>query len=141
MSTLLRIGEAAQATAVSAKMIRHYEELGLLPPAPRTDGGYRLYDDAALRSLHFIRRARDLGFSMADIGELLSLWRNEHRSSAAVKQLVLKHQASLQQRIDELSAMHRTLGRLASSCQGNQRPDCAILDDLGWPSPHKPCHP
>jgi Cu(I)-responsive transcriptional regulator len=128
--TLLHIGEAARQTGVSPKMIRHYEGLGLLPPAPRTDSGYRLYDDDALHTLHFIRRARDLGFGMADISQLLDLWRNRRRASATVKKLAMAHVEGLQQRIDEMEAMKRTLVRLASECHGNDRPACPILDDL-----------
>jgi MerR family transcriptional regulator, copper efflux regulator len=127
---LLHIGEASKQTGVSPKMIRHYEGLGLLPPAPRTDSGYRLYDDDALHTLHFIRRARDLGFGMADISQLLDLWRNRRRASATVKKLALNHVEALQQRIDEMEAMKRTLVRLASECHGNDRPACPILDDL-----------
>ena len=103
----------------------------LLPPAPRTDSGYRLYDDDALHTLHFIRRARDLGFGMADISQLLDLWRNRRRASATVKKLALNHVEALQQRIDEMEAMKRTLVRFASECHGNDRPACPILDDLG----------
>ena len=127
---LLHIGEASKQTGVSPKMIRHYEGLGLLPPAPRTDSGYRLYDDDALHTLHFIRRARDLGFGMADIAQLLDLWRNRRRASATVKKLAMAHVEGLQQRIDEMEAMKRTLVRLASECHGNDRPACPILDDL-----------
>ena len=128
---LFHIGEAARQTGVSPKMIRHYEGLGLLPAAPRTDSGYRLYDDDALHTLHFIRRARDLGFGMADIAQLLDLWRNRRRASATVKKLALSHIEALQQRIDEMEAMKRTLSKLASECHGNDRPACPILDDLG----------
>ena len=106
----VNIGEASHQTGVSPKMIRHYEGLGLLPPAPRTDSGYRLYDDDALHTLHFIRRARDLGFGMADIAQLLDLWRNRRRASATVKKLALSHIDALQQRIDEMEAMKRSLG-------------------------------
>ena len=130
MSQFMNIGEAAKAAGVSAKMIRHYEGLGLLPPAPRTDSGYRLYDDDALHTLHFIRRARDLGFGMADIAQLLDLWRNRRRASATVKKLALSHIDALQHRIDEMEAMKRTLQRLATECHGNDRPACPILDDL-----------
>lgn len=130
MSALLHIGEAARRTGVSPKMIRHYEGLGLLPAPPRTDSGYRLYDDDALHTLHFIRRARDLGFGMVDIAQLLDLWRNRRRASATVKKLALRHIDELQQRIDELEAMKRTLGRLAHECHGNERSACPILDDL-----------
>lgn len=130
MSAPLHIGDASRRTGVSPKMIRHYEGLGLLPPPPRTESGYRLYDEAALHTLHFIRRARDLGFGMADIAQLLDLWRNRRRASATVKKLAMGHIEALQRRIDELEAMKRTLSRLAQECQGNDRAACPILDDL-----------
>jgi MerR family transcriptional regulator, copper efflux regulator len=106
------IGEAARATGVSAKMIRYYEETGLLGPAGRTAAGYRVYSEGDLHALRFVRRARDLGFSMREIADLLALWQDRSRASAAVK------------------AMARTLEHLAERCCGNERPDCPILDDL-----------
>jgi Cu(I)-responsive transcriptional regulator len=126
----MNIGEAAKQSAVTAKMIRHYESLGLLPPAPRTDAGYRVYDDASVHTLRFIRRARDLGFGMKEINTLLGLWRNRRRASADVKRIAQTHADDLQRRIDEMQAMKRTLEHLAHCCQGNGRPDCPILDDL-----------
>ena len=126
----MNIGQAAAASAVSAKMIRHYEQLGLLPKAPRTDAGYRQYDDASVHTLRFIRRARDLGFSMKEIAALLALWRNRRRASAEVKRIALAHAGDLQRRIDEMQAMRRTLEHLAHSCHGDERPECPILDDL-----------
>ena len=126
----MNIGEAAKQSAVTAKMIRHYESLGLLPPAPRTDAGYRVYDDASVHTLRFIRRARDLGFGMKEIDTLLGLWRNRRRASADVKRIAKAHADDLQRRIDEMQAMKRTLENLAHCCQGNGRPDCPILDDL-----------
>lgn len=126
----INIGEASKQTGVSAKMIRHYEGLGLLPPPPRTDSGYRLFDADAVHTLHFIRRARDLGFGMGDIAQLLDLWRNRRRSSAAVKKLALTHVAALQARIEALEAMKRTLSDLAEQCHGDDRAGCPILDDL-----------
>lgn len=126
----MNIGQAAQASAVSAKMIRHYESLGLLPPAPRTDAGYRQYDEATVHTLRFIRRARDLGFGLEEIEKLLGLWRNRRRSSAEVKRIATEHVADLQRRIDEMRAMQRTLQQLAHCCHGDERPDCPILDDL-----------
>lgn len=126
----MNIGQAAAASAVSAKMIRHYESLGLLPPAPRTDSGYRQYDEATVHTLRFIRRARDLGFGLDEIEKLLGLWRNRRRSSAEVKRIALEHAADLQRRIDEMRAMQRTLQQLAHCCHGDERPDCPILDDL-----------
>lgn len=128
---MMNIGEAAAASGVSAKMIRHYESLGLVPGVARTDAGYRQYDAAAVHNLRFIRRARDLGFSTAEIAELLALWRNRSRSSAEVKRIALAHVADLQRRITEMQAMQRTLGDLAHCCHGDARPDCPILDDLG----------
>jgi len=126
----MNIGQAAQASAVSAKMIRHYEALGLLPKAPRTAAGYRQYDDASVHTLRFIRRARDLGFSIKEITALLGLWRNRRRASADVKRIALAHVGDLQRRIDEMLSMQRTLKHLAHCCQGNARPECPILDDL-----------
>lgn len=126
----VHIGEASRQTGVSAKMIRHYEGLGLLPHPPRTDAGYRRYDAAAIHTLHFIRRARDLGFGMTDIGQLLDLWRNRRRASGTVKKLALAHMDALQQRIEAMEAMKRTLAALAAQCHGDARAHCPILDDL-----------
>jgi len=124
------IGVAAARSGVSAKMVRHYESLGLLPAVARTDAGYRQYGEREVHTLRFIRRARDLGFSMAEIEQLLKLWQNRRRSSADVKRIALAHVADLERRIDEMSAMKRTLERLARSCHGDHRPDCPILDEL-----------
>ena len=126
----MNIGEAAARSGVSAKMVRHYESLGLLPKVARTDAGYRQYGDAEVHTLRFIRRARDLGFSMAEIGELLKLWQNRRRASADVKRIALAHVADLERRIEEMASMKRTLERLAACCHGDQRPDCPILDEL-----------
>ncbi len=132
----MNIGEASKQSAVSAKMIRHYESLGLLPPVARTPAGYRQYDAAAVHALRFIRRARDLGFGMHEIEALLALWHDRKRSSAQVKRIALAHAADLQQRIEALQAMQRTLAHLAHGCAGDERPDCPILDDLaGEPRP------
>ncbi len=124
------IGEAARATGVSAKMIRYYEETGLLGPAGRTAAGYRVYSEGDLHALRFVRRARDLGFSMREIADLLALWQDRSRASAAVKAVALDHVADLRRRIGELEAMARTLEHLAERCCGDDRPDCPILDDL-----------
>lgn len=132
------IGEAARATGVSAKMIRYYEETGLLGPAERTASGYRLYGARDLHALRFVRRARDLGFSIAEIAELLALWHDRSRASGAVKAVALAHVADLRRRIAELEAMARTLDHLAESCCGDERPDCPILDDLAG-GPETPC--
>jgi MerR family copper efflux transcriptional regulator len=126
----LNIGEAAARSGVSARMVRHYESLGLLPKVRRTDSGYRQYGESEVHTLRFIRRARDLGFSMAEIAELLKLWQNRRRSSAAVKRIAQEHVADLERRIAEMTAMKETLEQLASSCHGDHRPDCPILDDL-----------
>ncbi len=124
------IGEAARVTGVSAKMIRYYEETGLLGPAGRTAAGYRVYSEGDLHALRFVRRARDLGFSMQEIADLLALWQDRSRASAAVKAVALDHVADLRRRIGELEAMARTLEHLAERCCGDERPDCPILDDL-----------
>jgi MerR family copper efflux transcriptional regulator len=124
------IGQAAARSGVSAKMVRHYESLGLLPEVGRTDAGYRQYTENNVHTLRFIRRARDLGFSMAEIAELLKLWQNKGRASADVKHIALDHAADLHRRIEEMTAMKRTLERLADCCHGDQRPDCPILDGL-----------
>jgi Cu(I)-responsive transcriptional regulator len=127
---LLNIGEAAEASGVSAKMIRHYEEIGLVPKAGRTVAGYRIYRDADVHVLRFIRRSRDLGFTMKEIAGLLGLWQNKRRASADVKRLASAHMADLDARIAELQAMRRTLEHLVHCCHGDDRPDCPILDDL-----------
>ncbi|RZL86973.1 MAG: Cu(I)-responsive transcriptional regulator [Variovorax sp.] len=124
------IGEAAARSGVSAKMVRHYEALGLVPKVGRTEAGYRQYTGKDVHTLRFIRRARDLGFSMAEIAELLKLWQNKRRASADVKRIALAHAADLHRRIEEMTAMKRTLEQLAECCQGNHRPDCPILDEL-----------
>ena len=126
----MNIGEAAAASGVSAKMIRYYEQTGLIPPAARTESGYRVYTGSDLHRLRFIRRARDLGFPMDTIGELLGLWQDRSRHSADVKRLTLGHLDTLNARIRELKAMARTLEGLASCCQGDDRPDCPILEEL-----------
>jgi MerR family copper efflux transcriptional regulator len=131
----MNIGEASRRSAVSAKMIRHYESLNLLPPVARSASGYRQYDDAAIHTLRFIRRARELGFSMREIEALLGLWRNRRRASADVKAIALAHAADLQRRILGMQTMQRTLEHLAHECQGNERPECPILDDLGGHAP------
>ena len=124
------IGEASAATGVSAKMIRHYESVGLIPRASRTFAGYRLYADADLHRLRFIKRSRNLGFSMKQIETLLALWSDQHRASSEVKRLAQGHAEALGEKIREMQAMQRTLLDLSKHCRGNQRPDCPILDDL-----------
>lgn len=130
MASPVNIGSAAAYSGVSAKMIRHYESQGLIPAVNRTDSGYRQYSEADVHTLRFIKRSRDLGFSMADIAELLALWQNRRRSSASVKRLAQKHVDELGQRIEAMQAMQRTLQTLLHNCHGDSRPDCPILDDL-----------
>src|SRR5687768_14959598 len=125
------IGEASELTGVSAKMIRHYESMGLIPPASRTFANYRLYNDADVHRLRFIKRARTLGFSMKQIEALLGLWNDPGRASAQVKKLAKAHADELAQKVRELQSMQRTLENLAKHCHGDQRPECPILDDLG----------
>ena len=124
------IGEAAQQSGVSAKMLRHYESLGLLGAVARTDSGYRLYSPADVHTLCFIKHCRDLGFSMAEIAELVGLWQNRRRASSSVKRIAQKHVDELTQRIEAMQSMQRTLATLLACCHGDDRPDCPILDDL-----------
>lgn len=127
---MMNIGKVAAASGVSAKMIRYYESIGLLAAARRTDVGYRAYSDEDVHVLRFIRRARDLGFSLADIGELLALWQDQGRASADVKGIALAHVAELERKIAQLQGMADTLRTLAEHCHGDARPDCPILTDL-----------
>ncbi|MEQ1599632.1 MAG: Cu(I)-responsive transcriptional regulator [Methylophilaceae bacterium] len=129
-SDLYNIGQAAKTSGISAKMIRHYEEVGLLPVASRTFSGYRTYNHQDVHMLRFIRHSRDLGFSIKQIADLLSLWRDINRPSSKVKQLATEHIEMLNQKIQELNAMKSELTRLVSCCHGDERPDCPILDEL-----------
>lgn len=126
----MNIGEAAKASGVSAKMIRYYEQTGLIPPADRTASGYRDYSAKDVHVLRFVRRARDLGFSVAEIESLLLLWLDRNRQSADVKRIALDHIADLRRKIAEMEQMAATLEHLASCCSGDHRPDCPILSDL-----------
>jgi MerR family copper efflux transcriptional regulator len=128
--TVVNIGQAAQASGVSAKMIRHYEAVGLLPAAARTVAGYRQYGEDDVHTLRFIRHARDLGFSIAGIGELVSLWHDRRRPSRQVKALAMAHVADLERKAQELLAMKATLEHLVHCCHGDDRPDCPILESL-----------
>jgi len=125
------IGEAARRSNVSAKMVRHYETLGLLPDIDRTEAGYRQYSDSEVHTLRFIKRSRELGFSMAEISDLLKLWQDRGRSSSDVRRIAKRHVDELNTRIAEMEAMKRTLEDLIHCCQGDHRPDCPILDELG----------
>lgn len=126
----MNIGQAARESGLSAKMIRHYEATGLLKAAHRTDSGYRIYQAEDLHTLAFIKRSRDLGFSLEEIGRLLMLWQDRGRASADVKALAGRHIDTLNRRIDELLGLRDTLQKLVSHCQGDDRPDCPILTDL-----------
>ncbi|WP_035831912.1 Cu(I)-responsive transcriptional regulator [Kaistia adipata] len=126
----MNIGEASTASGVSSKMIRYYEQIGLIRAAARTESGYRVYSPTDVETLRFIRRARDLGFSVEEMGTLLALWQDKGRESADVKRVALQHVAEIEKRIHELEGMARTLRHLAGHCHGDDRPDCPILDDL-----------
>jgi Cu(I)-responsive transcriptional regulator len=126
----MNISQAAAATGVTAKMIRHYEESGLIQPARRTAANYRSYSENDVHVLRFIKRARALGFSMADIKTLLSLWQDKSRSSSAVKRIARTHMDELDRKIAELQAMARTLEHLVHHCHGDHRPACPIIEEL-----------
>ncbi|WP_137820366.1 Cu(I)-responsive transcriptional regulator [Pseudomonas sp. 2FG] len=126
----MNIGQAAKISGLSAKMIRYYEAIGLLKPASRSDSGYRRYNPQDLHSLAFIKRSRDLGFSLEQVGKLLTLWQDRQRASADVKALAHRHIDELNRKIAELSGLRDTLQELVEHCQGDQRPDCPILKDL-----------
>lgn len=126
----MNIGQAAQASGVTAKMIRYYESIGLMPPSPRSDAGYRRYGEQDLHLLRFIRQSRRLGFGIDQIRQLLALWQDRGRSSAQVKALAQSHVDELNQRIGELVAMRDTLSHLAMHCHGDDRPDCPILEGI-----------
>jgi MerR family copper efflux transcriptional regulator len=126
----MNIGQAAKSSGLSAKMIRYYESTGLLQPAHRTDSGYRLYGADDLHTLAFIKRSRDLGFSLEEVGKLLALWQDRQRASADVKALARQHIVELNQKISELAALRDTLQDLVGHCHGDHRPDCPILKDL-----------
>lgn len=135
---LYNIGEAAEASGVSAKMIRHYESIGLIPRPGRTVGNYRIYGESDVHTLRFVHRARSLGFSMKQIAELLSLWQNRARRSERVRALALEHVETLERKIQQMQAMAQTLKELADHCHGDARPECPILDDLALARPAAP---
>jgi Cu(I)-responsive transcriptional regulator len=130
MDATMNIGEAAKASGVSAKMIRHYESVGLFPEAARTDSGYRQYSGNEVSTLRFIRQSRDLGFSIEQIRELLALWQNRKRPSRQVKALAQAHIEELDEKLKELQAMKATLEHLVHCCHGDDRPDCPIIETL-----------
>jgi MerR family copper efflux transcriptional regulator len=126
----MNIGQAAAASGVSAKMIRYYESIGLIPKPARTEAGYRLYLETHVHTLRFIRRARALGFSVEQITQLLALWRDRGRASTDVKRMALQHVDALERKARELQEMAETLKHLAKTCHGDKRPDCPIIDGL-----------
>ncbi|MFC5697012.1 Cu(I)-responsive transcriptional regulator [Pseudomonas sp. GCM10022186] len=126
----MNIGQAAKKSGLTTKMIRYYEGIGLLPEAVRTDSGYRQYSAQDLHTLAFIRRSRDLGFSLEEVGRLLALWQDRGRASADVKALARNHIDDLNRKIAELAGLRDTLQELVDHCQGDHRPDCPILKDL-----------
>lgn len=134
----MNISQAAAASGVSAKMIRHYESIGLIRRAGRSGAGYRQFGTEQVETLRFIRGARDVGFSLAEIKRLLALWLDRRRPARDVKRLAAAHLASVQARIDGLSAIARTLSHLVEHCHGDDRPDCPILDALAHAAPDTP---
>lgn len=126
----MNIGEAAQRSGVTTKTIRYYESVGLIAPAPRAQNGYRDYGDVEVETLRFVNRARGLGFTVAEVGELLSLYHDRGRASADVKKLTLARIGDIDRKVQELQTMRNTLQHLADCCAGDDRPDCPILDDL-----------
>lgn len=126
----MNIGEVAALSEVNSKMIRRYEELGIIPKAGRSLSGYRQYSEKDVHVLKFVKRARELGFPMKDIKQLVSLWRNKSRSSSQVKNIAMKHQHELEKKLQEVQSMLKTIGQLIENCHGDERPDCPILDGL-----------
>lgn len=130
----MNIGKASRASGVSERMIRHYETIGLIPPPMRRESGYRDYSEADVNRLRFVANARDLGFPIEEIRELLGLWGDAHRSSADVKRLALARAAELGRKAQSLEAMRGTLLELAERCQGGERPDCPIIATISGES-------
>jgi Cu(I)-responsive transcriptional regulator len=134
---IMNISEVAKLSGVNAKMIRRYEEDGIIPKAIRNSAGYRQYSEKDVHNLRFVKSAKELGFSMKDIKDLLGLWRNKNRASAKVKSIAEKHTKELEKKLSEIENMLMTLRNLVERCQGNDRPDCPILDGL---ESNKKCH-
>ncbi len=134
MSDTLSIGQVADASGVSAKTIRYYESVGLVPEPARAPNGYRRYAERSVEELRFVHRARGLGFSIKDVASLLALWRDDARHSATVKDLALRQVATVERKIEELQSIRSTLLELADKCHGDHRPDCPILDRLSEPA-------
>ena len=129
----MNIGAIAKRTGLPAKTIRYYESIGLIPPALRSEGNYRTYSEQDLQTLKFVQRARGLGFSVRDVGRLLTLWQDRRRASAEVRRMAQDHVGEIDRKIEELKGMRRTLTHLIERCHGDSRPDCPILDDLAGP--------
>lgn len=129
-TTTMNVGAAAEASGVSPKMIRYYEEIGVLPAPRRLANGYRVFGEHDVHTLRFIRRARDLGFPVEQIRHLVALWRDRSRPSAEVKRIALEHIAELDRKLAEIRGMRNTLAHLAEHCRGDDRPDCPIIDEL-----------
>lgn len=136
----MNIGQAAEACGVSAKMIRYYETIGLIPKTVRTEAGYRIYSENDVNTLGFIRRARDLGFSIEQISGLVALWRDRHRASTDVKRIALEHIEILERKARELQDMATTLKHLAKHCHGDERPECPIIEGLANDHRRHECH-
>lgn len=136
----MNIGEASERSGVSAKMIRYYESVGLLPSAARRANGYRDYGDQEVSVLQFVRRTRDLGFSLDEVSTLLALWSNKRRPSRDVKRMAEKHIADLEHRISEMRTVMKTLRELAKTCHGDERSDCPILADFAAPKAAPAAH-
>ena len=126
----MNIGEVASLSGVNSKMIRRYEEMGIIPKAGRNLSGYRQYAEKDVHILKFVKKSRELGFSMKDIKQLVSLWRNKTRTSSQVKSIALKHQTELEKKLNEIKAMLQTINKLVKNCHGDERPDCPIIDEL-----------
>ncbi|MEK7355721.1 MAG: Cu(I)-responsive transcriptional regulator [Bdellovibrionota bacterium] len=129
----MNIGEAAKVSGVNAKLIRHYESIGVVPKALRSESGYRVYSEIDVNTLAFVKRARGLGFSMKEIKKLVGLWRNRSRTSSDVKTLALTHVEEMEEKVAELQVMIKTLKHLARNCHGDARPECPIIDGLARP--------
>ncbi len=127
----MNIGAISEISGIPTKTIRYYEEIGLIPTVARTENGYRHYQNRDLQQLRFVQRARKLGFTLKDVGNLLALWNDKNRASADVKKFALNHISEIDGRIAELNSIRATLMELTDSCHGDDRPDCPILDNLG----------
>ena len=126
----MNIGDAAKISGVNAKLIRHYESIGVIPKATRTESGYRSYSETDIHILSFVKRSRNLGFSMKEIKKLVSLWKNKSRTSSEVKSMATKYIDEMEKKISELQSVVKTLKHLSKNCHGDDRPDCPILSDL-----------